>query len=144
MMGRGNDPKPHLPFAAILRLSDVTLAKTELEATLGATVYRYERAHAGPLHDAHIDVLADNGEARAKADLWAEIIAGVRWTGPVIRTLKQKRAIGGASLDLAVPFPEAFWFVSYALPSHVAEIVGQHGIDLEFSVYRDKGDAAER
>ncbi|HEV2552074.1 MAG TPA: hypothetical protein VGU20_32500 [Stellaceae bacterium] len=134
MTARGNDPQPHLPFAVILRLSDVALAKTELEATLGATVYRYERERAGPLHQAHIDVLVDDGAAHAKADLWAEIVAGVTRIGPAIGKLKQKHAVGRASLDLAVSFPEALALVSYALPSHVAKIVGQHGIDIEFSV----------
>ena len=144
MTARGNDPRPHLPFAVILRLSDVTLDKTDLEATLGATLYRYQRAHAGLLHHAHIDVLADGGEAGATADLWGEIVAGVTRIGPAIQKLKQKHAIGRASLDLAVSFPEAFALVSYALPSHVAKLVGQHDIDVDFSVYRGNGDADER
>jgi hypothetical protein len=144
MTARANDLQPHLPFAVVLRLSDVALAKTELEATLGVTVYRYERAQAGPLHHAHIDVVADDGEASGKTALWGEIVTGVERIGPAIQQLKQKHAIGGASLDLAVSFPEALALVSYTLPSHVAKIVVRHGIDVEFSVYRGNGDANER
>jgi hypothetical protein len=137
-------PRPHLPFAVILRLSDVVLSKKELEAALGTKIYRYEAARAGSLHDAHIDVMDGDIDALAADGLWAEIADGIGRVGPAIRKLKQNRAIGRASLDLAVSFPDASWLVSYGLPSHVAKVVGQHDIDIEFSVYRGDGEATER
>jgi hypothetical protein len=128
------------PFAAVLRISDVAVAQRDLEIALGVTVDRYEPARAGSLHYGQINFTKGSEGRFQEEDVWAGIIDGIDQLGPQLQTLRRNRRIGRISLDLAVSFAADLAVATYDLPSRVAEVVGRHGIDLEFSVYLASGD----
>lgn len=48
-------------FYVVLRISDVTITKTSLEAGLQIKLDRFEPAHSGPMNYAQLHVPAENG-----------------------------------------------------------------------------------
>ena len=121
------------PFALVLRFTGVVVSRSALESALGVKVDRYESARTRPLHYAQIDMASGD-------DPWPATLDWVRNNGPKVRTLIAEHLIERASLDLAIAYPDDSMTTSTNLRSHVLEALGQHGIDIELSVYRESTD----
>jgi len=52
-----------------------------------------------------------------------------------LRALSSAGSIGALSLDAALPFRDNLVAVSTVIPSPLAELAGQIGIDIEISIY---------
>jgi hypothetical protein len=122
--------QPHL---AVLRFSDVAASQAALESALGSRVERYKLARDGRLHYAQLDIAVGN-------NAWEAIADCIQRIGPRISALRQDRLIGTTTIDLAVSFHDDKVALFVNLPSRVAEIVGRHGIDFEFSIYLTADD----
>jgi hypothetical protein len=120
-------------FSAVLRIGDVAVARVALETALGTTLERYGPARSGSLHYAQIGISIEQ-------DIWGATVDCVRAIGPQLSALRQEHLIGSTCIDLAVSFAEDQMTLSVTVPSYVAEAVGQHGIDIELSVYRSVDD----
>ncbi|MGA7433297.1 MAG: hypothetical protein WBD33_18580 [Xanthobacteraceae bacterium] len=114
------------PFSAVLRICDVAITRTALEAALQVKLDRFEVRDSGSAHYAQI----------AAPCGWSAIVDWLLTIGPQISVLRKKGAIGPAIIDLAISFDADLASLSIDLPSYAAEAIGRHGIDIEFSVYR--------
>ncbi len=115
-------------LSGVLRISHVAITRSALESALQTKLDKFEPAGSISMHYAQLDVPIENGGWSAIVD-WMQII------GPRISALRQQRLIGPASIDLAIAFDADKVSLSIEMPSHAAEAIGSHGIDIEFSVY---------
>jgi hypothetical protein len=84
-------------LSIVVRLADVSIARSELEAALNIALDRCE---------------------------------------PDPRRETKAGSIGALSLDAALPFCDDLIAVSAVIPSPLAQLAGQIGIDIEISIYR--------
>ncbi|MFP9137822.1 hypothetical protein ACLI1C_11645 [Devosia sp. XGJD_8] len=131
------------PFAIALRLSGVTLAQLDADATgrlsgaaqqqlaldsaLKQLTSRFEPEDAQDSFYAQVDIPVAN-PVRALLEL-------AERSGPAIAAMLDDRRIGKAVLDIAFDYPEQGEAMSARLPAHVAAAIGGYGIDIEISVY---------
>lgn len=115
-------------MSGVLRISDVAIAKSALESALQTKLDKFEPTGSVSMHYAQLDVPAEEGG-------WSAIVGWMQIIGPRISALRQRRLIGLASIDLAIAFDDDKVSLSIDMPSHAAEMIGKHGIDIEFSVY---------
>jgi hypothetical protein len=121
------------PFSVVLRISDVTMAKTALEAAVQIKLDRFEPARSGTLHYAQLNLPAE--ECR-----WTTVVDWIKKIGPQISALRRERLIGPATIDLAIPFRPPTVSMSIEMPSYAAETISRYGIDIKFSVYLTNED----
>ena len=122
------------PFAAVLRLEGVAASQAQLETVLGTKLDRYEPFRQASSNYAQADMPVEIG------DCWQAIETYVRAVGPRIAALRQQHEIRAAIIDLAVSFDARSATLSVRLPSHLAETIGRHGVDVEISVYLTSDD----
>ena len=115
------------PLSVVIRIPDVALSRSDLNALLGLQVDRYETSSG--LAYAQIDIV-DGG------DQWATALDRVRSIGDIIPRLVSEGAIGIPSLDVAIGFPHSSASKSVVIPAELARVTGQAGIDVELSVYK--------
>ena len=116
-----------LPLSVVIRIPDVSLSRSDLEASLGLQVDRYE-ASSG-LAYAQIDIA--DGEVQ-----WAAALDCVRSIGPIIPRLVSESTIGRPCLDVAIGFPHSSLSKNLVIPAVLAAATGEAGIDVELSVYK--------
>jgi hypothetical protein len=112
---------------SVLRISDVVISKADLEVALQTKLDRFEPARSGSLQYAQLDVPMENG--------WRTVVDWIETIGPRISALRQEGLVGPASVDLAIAFGPGKISLSIEVPSYAAEVIGRHGIEIEFSVY---------
>lgn len=115
------------PLSIVIRIPDVSLSRSDLNASLGLEVDRYE-ASSG-LAYAQIDVAG-------VGDQWAAALDYIRSIRAAIPRLVSEGAIGTPSLDVAIAFPHSTLSKSLIVPAALAAETGEAGIDVELSVYK--------
>ncbi|MDB5736045.1 MAG: hypothetical protein JWP16_2393 [Alphaproteobacteria bacterium] len=131
------DPKTSYLVGAVLRIGDVQMTKVDLEAALNIQLDRYEPMRKTSAHYAQIDI--DDDE-----DIWRAAIDCASKVGPTLFTLRKDGLIGSASVDLAVRFRDEMVSLTITAPSEAAAILGQYGLDIQFSVYVTSEDADDK
>jgi hypothetical protein len=115
------------PLCIVIRIPDVALSRSDLNAALGLQVDRYE-ATDGRVY-AQIDI-EDGG------DQWIAALDRVRSLRAVIPRLVSEGSIGASNLDVAMGFPHSSLSRSLTLPADLAAAAAEAGMDVEFSVYK--------
>jgi hypothetical protein len=115
------------PLSIVIRLPDVALSRSDLNAALGLQVDRYE-AKSERVY-AQIDV-EDGG------DQWIAALDCVRSLRAVIPQLVSEGSIGASSLDVAMGFPHSSLSKSLTVPADLAAAAGEAGMDIQLSVYK--------
>ncbi|GAB1716479.1 MAG: hypothetical protein NTAFB05_15210 [Nitrobacter sp.] len=118
------------PISIVVRLSDVTIARSELERTLGLVLDRYEKIPGRSTSYAQIDIPEAD-------DYWSAALNHIRSIAPVLVPLVSNESIGSMCLDVAIPFHESAMAISSTFPSPLAEVAGSLGMDIEVSIYRN-------
>jgi hypothetical protein len=77
--------------------SDVSLSQQELETALGIALDRYEPSRHGTLHYAQVCMAHDASD-------WSAVAEFLELSGPRIKELSDRRAIGAATMDFHLPF----------------------------------------
>ena len=115
------------PLTIVIRIPDVALSRSDLNASLGLQVDRYE-ASSGRAY-AQIDI-ADHG------DKWAAALDLIQSIRAFIPGLVSGGAIGTPSLDVAMAFPHASLSTSLTIPAQLAAAAGEAGMEVQLSVYQ--------
>lgn len=115
------------PLTIVIRIPDVALSRSDLNASLGLKVDRYEASSERAY--AQIDI-ADHG------DQWAAALDRIRSIREFIPGLVSGGAIGRPSLDVAIALPQSSLSKSLILPAQLAAAVGEAGMDVQLSVYQ--------
>lgn len=123
------------PSSVVLRISDVTMAKTALEAAVQIKLDRFEPTRLGTLSYAQLNFPAEECG-------WNTVVDWIKKIGPQISALRHERLIGPATIDLAIPFRPPSVSMSIEMPSYAAETISRYGIDIEFSVYLTNEDGS--
>ncbi|HEV2155901.1 hypothetical protein [Bradyrhizobium sp.] len=112
------------PLSIVVRIPDVALSRSELNAALGLEVDRYENSPGRAY--AQIDI----------GDQWDAALACVQSVRAVILRLVAEGSIGAPSLDVAMVFPHSYVAKTFTIPADVAAIAGGAGMDVQLSVYK--------
>jgi len=116
------------PFSIVIRLADVSIPRSELEAALNLVLDRYEIDPGGKTNYAQINI-------DEEADSWAAAYRVMLPLKDRLQALSSAGSIGALSLDAALPFRDNLIAVSTVVPSPLAQLAGQIGIDIEISIY---------
>jgi hypothetical protein len=116
------------PLTIVIRIPDVALSRSDLNASLGLQVDRYE-ASSGRAY-AQIDI-ADHGDKWAAA---LDLIQSIRAFIPGL--VSGGGAIGTSSLDVAMAFPHSSLSKSLTIPAQLAAAAGEAGMEVQLSVYQ--------
>ena len=115
------------PLTIVIRIPDVALSRSDLNASLGLQVDRYEASSGRP--HAQIDI-ADHG------DKWAAALDLIQSIRAFIPGLVSGGAIGTPSLDVAMAFPHSSLSKSLTIPAQLAAAAGEAGMEVQLSVYQ--------
>ena len=116
------------PLTIVIRIPDVALSRSDLNASLGLQVDRYEASSGRPY--AQIDI-ADHGDKWAAA---LDLIQSIRAFMPGV--VSGEGAIGTPSLDVAMAFPHSSLSKSLTIPAQLAAAAGEAGMEVQLSVYQ--------
>jgi len=116
------------PFSIVIRLADVAIPRSELEAALNLVLDRYEIDPGRETNYAQINI-------DEEADCWAAAYQIMLPLKDKLQALSSAGSIGALSLDAALPFWDNLIAVSTVIPSPLAQLAGQIGIDIEISIY---------
>jgi hypothetical protein len=119
--------KSSQPLTIVIRIPSVALSHSDLNASLGLQVDRYEASSGGVY--AQIDI-ANNG------DQWGAALDCIRTIRAVIPRLVSEGSIGTPSLDVATDFPHSSLSKSLTVPGDLAAAAGEAGMDVQLSVYK--------
>jgi hypothetical protein len=111
------------PLTIVIRIPDVALSRSDLNASLGLQVDRYE-ASSGRAY-AQIDI-ADHG------DKWAAALDLIQSIRAFIPGLVSGGAIGTPSLA----FPHSSLSKSLTIPAQLAAAAGEAEMEVQLSVYQ--------
>jgi hypothetical protein len=115
------------PLAIVIRIPNVALSRSDLNASLGLEVDRYEatsdRAYA------QIDIADDR-------DQWVVALDRIQSIRAFVQGLVSRGLIGAPSLDVAVGFPRSSLSKSLTIPAGLAAAAGAAGIDVHLSIYK--------
>jgi hypothetical protein len=126
------------PLSIVIRLTDVSIPQSELEATLGRALDRYEETSEHAKNYAQIDI--DEEE-----DYWAAVHRFFQPMKDKLQALSSAGSIGALTIDAALPFRDGVMSASAVIPSALAQLAGQIGIDIQISIYRSSSpDSAHR
>jgi hypothetical protein len=125
------------PLSIVIRLTEVSISRSELEATLGCTLDRYEEASEHAKNYAQIDI--DKEE-----DYWAAAHRFIQPMNDKLQALSSAGAVGALTIDAALPFRDGVMSASTVIPSALAQLAGQIGIDIEISIYRSNSPGSAR
>ena len=112
------------PLSIVVRIPDVALSRSDLDAALGLEVDRYESSPGRAY--AQIDI----------GDQWDAALACVQSVRAVILRLVAEGSIGAPSLDIAMVFPHSYLSKTLTIPADLAAIAGGAGMDVQLSVYK--------
>jgi hypothetical protein len=112
----------------VIRLADVSIPRSELEAALNLILDRYDIDPGGKTNYAQINI-------DEEADCWAAAYRTMLPLKDKLQALSSAGSIGALSLDAALPFRDNLIAVSTVIPSPLAQLAGQIGIDIEISIY---------
>jgi len=115
------------PLTIVIRIPDVALSRSDLDASLGLQVDRYEASSERAY--AQIDI-ADHG------DQWAVALDRIRSIRAFIPELISGGSIGTPSLDVAMALPHSSLSKSLTIPAELAAAAGEARIDIQLSVYQ--------
>jgi hypothetical protein len=115
------------PLTIVVRIPDVALSRSDLNASLGLKVDRYETSSEGAY--AQIDI-ADHG------DQWAAALDRIQLIRALIPGLVSGGSIGRPSLDVAMALPQSSLSKSLTLPAQLVAAAGEAGMDVQLSVYQ--------
>jgi hypothetical protein len=113
---------------AVLRISEVKIAKEVLASELSMDLSRYEPERSGNGHYAQIDISDEE-------TTWPAINACARKVGDAVISLRERGLIGLAGFDIAMELRDTAAMASVTIPSEVAALLGSYGIYIEISVY---------
>jgi hypothetical protein len=116
------------PLSIVIRIPDVILSPSDLEAALGRPLDRYEQATDSAAAYAQIDIADDRDQWAAALDCVQSISAG-------IQRLVSENLIGPSQMDIAVAFPSSAVMKSLAIPARLAAVTGETGMDIGISIY---------
>ena len=115
------------PLSIVIRIPDVSLSPSDLNAVLGLKVDRYE---ASPQRAyAQIDI-ANAG------DQWSAALDCIQSIHAIIPRLVSEGSIGMPSLDVAMAFPHSSLSKSLTVPAGLAAAAGEAGMDVQLSAYK--------
>jgi hypothetical protein len=115
------------PLTIVIRIPDVALSRSDLNASLGLQIDRYEASSTRAY--AQIDI-ADSG------DQWVAALDRIQSIRAVISRLVSEGLIGAPSLDVAMDFPHSSLSKSLTIPADLAAAAGEAGMDVQLSVYK--------
>jgi hypothetical protein len=115
------------PLTIVIRIPDVALSRSDLNASLGLKVDRYEASSERAY--AQIDI-ADHG------DQWAAALDRIQLIRALIPGLVSGGSIGRPSLDVAMAVPQSSLSKSLTLPAQLVAAAGEAGMDVQLSVYQ--------
>ena len=116
----------HKILAMVIRLSEVSLPRSELERELGQPVDRYESS--GQNFHAQIDVLGHE-------DQWHPTLNFILAIAKPLGKLHSEGHIGTPCLDVAMNFPSSAAMSTLTVSTKMMTVLVETGIDLEISVY---------
>jgi hypothetical protein len=119
--------KSSQPLTIVVRIPDVALSRSDLDALLNLEVDRYETSSGF----AYAQI--DNGDHE---DQWAAILDLIRTISTGIIDLISRDKIGRPSVDIAMIFPESLAGRSLTIPADVVAAAGQARMGVVVSVYR--------
>jgi hypothetical protein len=122
------------PFAIVLRLGGLSIDQEALENRLDFEVERYEPERKSPGSSAQINLELHD-------EVWSDTLQVLSQIGPSLLDLKNEGALGGATLDIAYSFPTTLAAIFRSIPHGVAKVAGDHGIDIEVSVYSSSDES---
>jgi hypothetical protein len=117
------------PMSIVIRIADVSIPRADLEAALNLALDRYETGRRGVTNYAQINI-------EEEADYWAAASRTMLQLKDKLQALSSAGSIGAISLDAALSFHDDLMAGSTLIPSPLAYLAGQTGIDIEISVYR--------
>jgi len=120
-------------LSAVLRISRTSMTQEALEAAIVHPVERYESAGEDGLAYAQVAL-------PIQQDLWRELLRWLETVGPKLIELQKDGLAQGACIDIAVPFPDGQASRSVTVPSNVAALIGNLGVDIELTFYAVTND----
>jgi hypothetical protein len=108
-------------LSAVLRLSEISISRSELENHLGILLERYESDKAYAQLDA--------GES------WGSISTTLAAYGDIVARLKQEGVLQKACLDIAFSFFDDMASTTCQIPYGILYDAGRNQIDINVSVY---------
>lgn len=125
------------PMSIVVRIADVSIRRSELETALNLVLDRYETDRRGVSNYAQIHI-------EDEVDYWAAAHRMLLQLKDKLQALSSAGSIGALSLDAALPFHDDLMAGSTVIPSALAQLTGEIGIDIEISIYRTENpDAAQ-
>jgi hypothetical protein len=119
------------PMSIVIRISGVLIPRADLDAALNLTLDRYETDRSGVANHAQINI-------EEEADYWAAASRTMLQLKDKLRALSSSGSIGAMSLDAGLLFHDDLMAGSILIPSRLAHLAEQTGIDIEISVYRSQ------
>jgi hypothetical protein len=113
------------PLCIVIRIPEVSLSESDLNASLGFEVSRYEPS---------------SGRAYAQIDIpdhqdqWGATLDCIQSIRAAIQGLVSKSLIGAPNLDVAIGFPCTTLSKSLTIPAGLAAAAGEAGMDIDLSV----------
>ncbi|WP_156387498.1 hypothetical protein [Methylobacterium sp. Leaf399] len=111
---------------AVVRVPDVTISRTSMEATVGP-LDRFEASKASGFSYAQIGASEDCA--------WSDVLALIERVGPALLRHVERGEVGRPSLDVAFFVQEDRVTASLLVPNDVVAAIGRFGFDLEASAY---------
>ena len=90
---------------------------------------RYEAQRVGAKNYAQVDVAEE-------ADYWGAVYRVVLSLKNKLLALRSSGAIGSITIDAGFSFSDNLMAGSTVIPSAIAQLAGEIGIDIEISIYR--------
>lgn len=121
MPGRSNPT-----INAVIRISDVAVARAVLEAATGP-LDRFEVSGSDGASYAQINAPAECG--------WSDVLALIDRAGPTLAEHAKRGEVGRPVLDIGFFVQDDRVSASLHVPNRVLEALGRFGFDLEASAY---------
>ena len=116
------------PLSIVIRIPDVILSRSDLEAALGRPLDRYKQTRDNASTFAQINIPDDQ-------DRWAAALDCVQSISARIQRLVSENLIGSSQMDIAVAFPSSAVMRSLEIPARLVAAAGEAGLDINISVY---------
>jgi hypothetical protein len=117
------------PLSIVIRMPNVVLSRSDLDASLGLAVDRYEPSSDHTPGYAQIDIADDR-------DQWDAALACIQSIRAAIQELVSKDLIAAPNLDVAIGFPSTTMSKSLTIPASLTAAAGEAGMDIDLSVYQ--------
>ena len=128
LTGAGGATVNRQPLSIVIRISDVILSRSDLEAALGRPLDRYEQPTDRVSSYAQIDIPDDQ-------DRWAAALDCVQSIGARLQRLVPENLIKSPQMDIAVAFPSSAVMRSLVIPARLTAAAGEAGMEIGISIY---------